>query len=246
MDSRFFKGYPRLSTILNEKFMIKLHNSLPAASKNKAPNLNSYAAFIDVTGIGSIRPYTGMDILNSEKLAYEQLKLFSGFVRTEYSYLPKHSQHHIIWSHVTAISKVVGANGITLDTGNLLTFDNVEELKYNFNHGNSYYFMLNIYHHFFAKRIVNGGLPHAAIKDWSRMMAQYTSCFIEGGLFEGPLYQFVIPKFKSRKRTIRHFQLVVHSPKRNKNNCMVVFPCTLKMKKSLLKYKHDWIMNLAT
>lgn len=290
LDSRFLKGYSRLSTILNEKFMIKLHNSLPAVSQNKIPNMNSYAAFIDVTGIGSNRPYTGMDILNSEKLAYEQLELFAGFVRTEYSELPLHSQHQIIWLHVTAISKFVGANGITLDTDNLLTFDsdeinrhietykshpidlermryyegwsvtsqdgvsrryqlhkvydaygkefalevhsfiekyaltkidstlrssleqiimlfnefalsvdNVKELKHNLNHGNSYYFMLNIYHRFFAKRVANGGKPHAAIKDWSRMVAKYMSCFIEGGLFEEPLYPIVVPKFKKPK-----------------------------------------------
>lgn len=276
--------------------MINLHESLPEKLKNKTPNMNSYAAFIDITGIGSNHPYTGMDILNSEKLAYEQLKLFAGFVHTEYSDLPNHSKHHIIWSHLTAISKFVGLNGITLDTSNLLRsdkdeinkliegyksypidlerkryyegwtvisqdgftrryqlqkiydaygkefalevhrfiekyaltridttlrssleqiiflfnefislVDSVEELKYNLNHGNSYYFMLNVYHHFFAKRIVNGGLPHSAIKDWSRMMAQYTSCFIEGGLFEAPLYPFVIPKFKKPKEDNKAF-----------------------------------------
>lgn len=290
MDSRFLKGYPRLSTILNEKFMIKLHNSLPAVSQNKTPHMNSYAVFIDITGMGSNRPYTGIDILNSEKLAYEQLKLFSGFVYTEYSDLPQHSQHHIIWLHVRAITKFISTNGIKLNTDNLLTsnreqiskyietykshaidldrkeyyngwavisqdgisrryqlqkiydaygkefaleihshieryalkkidstlrssldqiimlfnefilvVDNVEELKYHLNHGNSYYFMLNIYHRFFARRIANGGEAHVAIKDWSRMIAQYMSCFIEEGVFEEPLYPFVIPKFKKPK-----------------------------------------------
>ena len=252
--------------------------------------MNSYAVFIDITGMGSNRPYTGIDILNSEKLAYEQLKLFSGFVYTEYSDLPQHSQHHIIWLHVRAITKFISTNGIKLNTDNLLTsdrdqiskyieaykshaidldrkeyyngwtvisqdgisrryqlqkiydtygkefaleihsyieryalkkidstlrssldqiimlfnefilvVDNIEELKYHLNHGNSYYFMLNIYHRFFARRIANGGEAHAAIKDWSRMIAQYMSCFIEEGVFEEPLYPFVIPKFKKPK-----------------------------------------------
>lgn len=252
--------------------------------------MNSYAVFIDITGIGSNRPYTGFDILNNEKLAYEQLKLFSGFVYTEYSELPQHSQYHIIWLHVKAITTFISANGIRLNTDNLLTSDrdqiskyieiykshtidldrkeyyngwsvisqdgisrryqlqkiydaygkefaleihsyikkyalkkidstlrssldqiimlfnefilvveSLEELKYSLNHGNSYYFMLNIYHRFFARRIANGGEAHAAIKDWSRMIAQYMSCFIEEGVFEEPLYPFVIPKFKKPK-----------------------------------------------
>lgn len=288
------KGYPRISKILNKKFMTNLHDSLPVVLQNKTPNMNTYAAFIDVTGSGSNRPYTGLDILNSEKRAYEQLELFSGFVRTEYSELPQYSQHRIIWLHVTAISNFVSLNGIKLDTDNLLTFnpdktnkhietykscpidiermryyrgwyvisqdgitrryqlqkvydtygkefalevhgfiekyaltkidstlrssleqiimlfheftlavDNVEELKYNLNHGNSYFFMLNIYHRFFARRIANGGQAHVAIKDWSRMVAKYEGCFIDGGLFEGPLYPIVIPKFKKPKEDNR-------------------------------------------
>lgn len=290
MDSAFLRGYPRLNTVLNEKFMIVLHGLLPEKIQNKIPSMNNYAVFIDITGIGSNRPYTGMDIFNSEKVAYRQLELFSGFVRTEYSDIPLHSQHHIIWAHVSAISKFISQNGIILDTNDLLTFDddkinkhikvykshfididrrnyyngwhvmsqdgisrryplqkiydaygkefalevhgfiekyaltkidstlrssleqiimlfdefacavdNVEELKYCLNYGNAYYFMHNIYHRFFAKRLASGYQAHAAIKDWSRMVAQYSKCFVESGLFEEPLYPFVIPKFKKPK-----------------------------------------------
>lgn len=296
MDSAFLKGYPRLNTVLNEKFMIVLHNLLPKKTQNKTPSMNTYSVFIDITGIGSNRPYTGMDILNSEKVAYKQLELFSGFVRTEYSHLSLHSQHHIIWGHVTAISNFVSQNGIILDTSGLLTFDDdkinkhikaykshfididrrdyyngwcvvsqdgisrryqlqriydaygkefalevhgfiekyaltkidstlrssleqiimlfdefacvtdsIEELKYSLNCDNAYYFMHNIYHRFFAKRLANGCQAHAAIKDWSRMVAQYSKCFVEGGLFAEPLHPFVIPKFKKPKEDNKSF-----------------------------------------
>ncbi len=290
MDSRYLKGYPRLSTILNNKFMLKLHSLIPDVSRPQTPAMNTYAAFIDITGIGSNYPYTGMDILNSKEIAYKQLVLFSGFVHTEFSNLPQHSRHQIVWQHATAISKFVSSNGIKLDTKELLSLDsnkinrhikaykshpidlerkryyegwyvksqngvlrryqlqkiydaygkefaleihsfienyaikkidsslrstlelliilfsefalvidNVEELKFSLNHGNSYYFMLNIYHRFFAKRIANGGQAHAAIKDWSRMVEKYMSCFVETGLFEEPLYPIVVPKFKKPK-----------------------------------------------
>lgn len=290
MDSRYLKGYPRLSTILNNKFMLKLHSLLPDVSRPQTPAMNTYAAFIDITGIGSNYPYTGMDILNSKEIAYKQLVLFSGFVHTEFSNLPQHSRHQIVWQHATAISKLVSGNGIKLDTKELLSLDsnkinlhiktykshpidlerkryyegwyvtsqngirrryqlqkiydaygkefaleihsfienyaikkidsslrstlelliilfsefalvidNVEELKFSLNHGNSYYFMLNIYHRFFAKRIANGGQAHAAIKDWSRMVEKYMNCFVDTGLFEEPLYPIVVPKFKKPK-----------------------------------------------
>lgn len=78
MDSRYLKGYPRLSTILNNKFMLKLHSLLPDVSRPQTPAMNTYAAFIDITGIGSNYPYTGMDILNSKEIAYKQLVLFFG------------------------------------------------------------------------------------------------------------------------------------------------------------------------
>ena len=290
LDSRYLKGYPRLSTILNNKFMLKLHSLLPDVSRPQTPAMNTYAAFIDITGIGSNYPYTGMDILNSKEIAYKQLVLFSGFVHTEFSNLPQHSRHQIVWQHATAISKLVSGNGIKLDTKELLSLDsnkinlhiktykshpidlerkryyegwyvtsqngirrryqlqkiydaygkefaleihsfienyaikkidsslrstlelliilfsefalvidNVEELKFSLNHGNSYYFMLNIYHRFFAKRIANGGQAHAAIKDWSRMVEKYMNCFVDTGLFEEPLYPIVVPKFKKPK-----------------------------------------------
>ena len=290
MDSRYLKGYPRLSTILNNKFMLKLHSLIPDVSRSQTPAMNTYAAFIDITGVGSNHPYTGMDILNSKEIAYKQLVLFSGFVHTEFANLPQHSRHQIVWLHANAIAKFVSENGIKLDTKELLSLDsnkidlhiktyqshpidlerkryyegwyvtsqdgvnrryqlqkvydtygkefaleihsfienyaikkidsslrstlellvtlfsefslvtnNVEELKYSLNHGNSYYFMLNIYHRFFARRIANGGQAHAAIKDWSRMVEKYMSCFVETGLFEEPIYPIVVPKFKKPK-----------------------------------------------
>ena len=270
--------------------MLKLHSLLPAISQTQTPTMNTYAAFIDITGIGSNHPYTGMDILNSKEIAYKQLVLFSGFVHTEFANLPQHSRHQIVWLHANAIAKFVNENGIKLDTKELLSLDsnkidlhiktyqshpidlerkryyegwyvtsqdgvnrryqlqkvydtygkefaleihsfienyaikkidsslrstlellitlfsefslvtdNVEELKYSLNHGNSYYFMLNIYHRFFARRIANGGQAHAAIKDWSRMVEKYMSCFVETGLFEEPIYPIVVPKFKKPK-----------------------------------------------
>ena len=130
VDSRFLKGYPRLSTIISQNFMLKLHSLMPKAVQNKIPSMNTYAAFLDITGIGSNRPYTGMDILNSQKMAYYQLELFAGFVRTEYFDIPQHSQYYIIWIHVTAISKFISSNGIILDTVNLLTFNSCEINKH--------------------------------------------------------------------------------------------------------------------
>ena len=103
--------------------MLKLHSLIPDVSRSQTPAMNTYAAFIDITGVGSNHPYTGMDILNSKEIAYKQLVLFSGFVHTEFANLPQHSRHQIVWLHANAIAKFVSENGIKLDTKELLSLD---------------------------------------------------------------------------------------------------------------------------